>query len=181
MELPSSHAPCQSCINDPGSCGGDCFYPVMERNRYFDGKLMVARDFGDEQNYFNSRHNTHNRYLHGYGIVCGLEIECHPDPGCRPRWIVVRGGMAIDCCGKQLYLGKDTAYELSLPQFFAGEGDIDNTSPVQPAPQQLAVRVTFDFEAADKSVTVKVAIVSIVPICVARIQQLEVTDAGIAV
>ena len=40
-----------------------------ERQHYFEGKFMSARDFRDEQHYFLSRRRAHNRLLHGWGAV----------------------------------------------------------------------------------------------------------------
>jgi hypothetical protein len=93
-----------------------CGFIATERNRYFTGKYMTARDFRDEQKYFLSRHRLHNRLLHGWGIVCGLRVVPHPDPDCVKRWVVVRAGIAIDCCGRELVLHQDTPFELPLPQ-----------------------------------------------------------------
>src|SRR5690348_10815975 len=106
------------CGGKAGDCRcdwGDCGAIVLERNRYFTGKYMTPRDFAGEQEYFLSRHRLHNRLLHGWGIVCGLDVEPHPNPDCADRWVVVRAGIAIDCCGRELVLLKDTAFELPLP------------------------------------------------------------------
>jgi hypothetical protein len=93
-------------------CTTACGHVATERNRYFTGKYMAARDFQAEQEYFLSRHRLHNRVLHGWGIVCGLRVVPHPDPQCRGRWVVVRAGVALDCCGRELVLSKDYAFEL---------------------------------------------------------------------
>ena len=75
------------------------------RNRYFTGKYMTARDFRDEQAYFLSRQRLHQRTLHGWGIVVGLDLCPHPDPGCAWRgWIVVTPGIAVDCYGREIVL-----------------------------------------------------------------------------
>src|SRR5260370_23403580 len=102
-----SKKPC----HDPGACG--CGAIAFERNRYFTGKYMAARDFSGEQEYFLTRHRMHNRVLHGWGVVCGLRVVPHPDPHCRRRWVVVKAGIAIDCCGRELVLPCDTPLELT--------------------------------------------------------------------
>jgi hypothetical protein len=94
---------------------GDCGPIARERNRYYTGRYLTARDFADEQRYFLSRHRLHNRLFHGWGIVCGLSVGEHPDEGCRDRWVVVASGIAIDCCGRELILPRDTAFKLPLP------------------------------------------------------------------
>jgi hypothetical protein len=102
--------PAPAC-DGPLTCGAA---PAV-RNRYFTGKYMTARDFAAEQEYFIGRHRLHNRLFHGWGIVCGLEVEHHSAPGCRERWVIVRAGIAIDCCGRELVLPEDTVVELPLP------------------------------------------------------------------
>jgi hypothetical protein len=94
----------------------ECGHIAMERNRYFTGKFMARRDFADEQAYFLSRHRLHNRLLHGWGIVCGLKVSHHPRRDCAKRWVVVQSGIALDCCGRELIVPCETAYELPLPQ-----------------------------------------------------------------
>lgn len=102
--------PCQ----EPCGCGCGSF--VLERNRYFTGKYMTARDFAGEQEYFLSRHREHNRLLHGWGVVCGLRVIPHPSCECARRWVVVRAGVAIDCRGREIVLCKDVPLELPLPR-----------------------------------------------------------------
>ncbi len=93
----------------------ECGAIAFERNRYFTGKYMAARDFLGEQEYFLTRHRLHNRVLHGWGVVCGLRVVPHPNEDCRKHWIVVKAGIALDCCGRELVLKCDTALELPIP------------------------------------------------------------------
>lgn len=92
---------------------------ARERNNFFTGKFMTARDFADEQHYHLSRHQLHNRILHGMGIVCGMCVLYHPSPAeeCA-TWVVIRAGIAIDCCGREIVLEQDTALDLAayLPE-----------------------------------------------------------------
>src|SRR5438445_1623821 len=83
-------------------CTGGCpaceFGPVT-RNAYWTGKLMLARDFVDEQRYVVEKHRHHNQKLHGHGVVCGLKVVQHEKDACRDRFVCVEPGTAIDCCG----------------------------------------------------------------------------------
>ena len=45
--------------------------------------------------------SPHNRYLFGEGVVCGLEVTCHP---CGDGRVIVHPGYALDCCGNDLTL-----------------------------------------------------------------------------
>lgn len=54
--------------------------PRFERVKYFYGQLLGVREFQSEQSYFYEKHRLHNRYLHGYGVICGLEVEACRTP-----------------------------------------------------------------------------------------------------
>jgi hypothetical protein len=97
-------------------CGESCGEVLTERNRYFTGKYMTARDFALDHEYHRTRLEAHYRIFHGWGIACGLSVARHPNPECRDRWVMVRAGLAVDCCGHVLVLRRDTAFELPLPR-----------------------------------------------------------------
>jgi hypothetical protein len=112
---------------------------VVERNRYFTGKFMAARDFAADTEYLLSRHRLHNRLLHGWGIVCGLDVRPHPRPECAREWVVVRAGLAIDCHGRELLLTSDTAFRLPLPPGPDSE-PLDEDCAPRPDPFLLCAR-----------------------------------------
>lgn len=89
--------------HEPHECGPACETIATCRNRYYTGRYLTAHDFSLEQGYFLSRHRLHNRLLHGWGIVCGLEVGPHEHPNC-PNHVVVQPGIAIDCCGREIVL-----------------------------------------------------------------------------
>ncbi len=80
---------------------GICEVPYFERNNYYLGKLMTVRDFTEEQEYFNEKRWLINRAVHGWGVVCGLDVEKIDD-----RTVKVKPGMAIDCCGREMLVCK---------------------------------------------------------------------------
>jgi hypothetical protein len=47
----------------------------LERVRYFPRQLLTADDMRVEQEYFREKARRHNRYLHGWGVVCGCVVE----------------------------------------------------------------------------------------------------------
>ena len=66
--------------------GGLATLPTFDRLRYFYGQLLGARDFQIEQAYFREKLKLQNRCLHGYGVVCGLEVYVgDPEDDCAPR------------------------------------------------------------------------------------------------
>lgn len=104
-------------------CGSGCGGLPTERNRYFTGKYMTARDFAGEQAYFLDRQRLHNRLFHGWGIVCGLRVLHHPNAQCRENWVVVKAGVAVDCCGREVYLAEDTPIEVPLDELPLADED----------------------------------------------------------
>lgn len=68
----------------------------LKRNRFFPGKLLKPEDFELEQNYLREKSKLHNRYLHGFGLVFGLDVSK------RGREIVISQGLAIDCQGNEI-------------------------------------------------------------------------------
>ena len=83
-----------------------------ERQHYFEGKFMSARDFRDEQHYFLSRRRAHNRLLHGWGVICGLSVSGLERDDCRDRWLRIGPGAALDCLGRELILEEELCLEL---------------------------------------------------------------------
>lgn len=84
------------------SCCDECAPHPLTRNHYFTGKLLVERDFTDEQRYFREKIRLHHQRLHGVGVVCGLRIRQHPNPACRDRMVILEPGSAVDCCGHDI-------------------------------------------------------------------------------
>ena len=80
-----------------------CDIPCFERNNYFYGKRMTARDFQDEQCYFNEKRWLINRMVHGWGVVCGLDVIPTEDN----NKVEVTPGLAIDCCGREILVCGD--------------------------------------------------------------------------
>lgn len=93
------------CDEEAGS--GGCEDLMVERIRYFTGRHMTARDFRDADAYHRSFRHLHNRVLHGWGIACGLEVDPHWRPECRKDRLVVRCGLALDCCGREIVVPGD--------------------------------------------------------------------------
>ncbi len=94
-----------------GSCAA-CAAPQLARNNYFTGKLLVERDFREEQEYLLGKDRRHNHALHGWGTACGLKVKQHPDPACRERYVIVEPGTAIDCCGHEILVERDEYFDL---------------------------------------------------------------------
>lgn len=95
----------------------------LKRNRFFTGKLLTAEDLELEQEYFRERLKRHNRYLHGFGVVFGLEVSK------RGSAVVISPGLAIDCLGNEIVVPEPL--EQALPGSNVGSTLFLNISYVE--------------------------------------------------
>jgi hypothetical protein len=89
-----------------------CDTGAFTRNHYFTGKLLVERDFTDEQRYHVEKLRHHNQRLHGWGVVCGLKVKQHENEACRDRFVCVEPGTALDCCGREIVVREEECINL---------------------------------------------------------------------
>lgn len=102
---------CTHSKNEYGACPVCQFEPFV-RNHYFDGKFMVARDFTDETTYHSEKLRHHNARLHGWGVICGLQVGAHPSDSCQDRFLTLTPGAAIDCCGHDILVADEDTIEI---------------------------------------------------------------------
>ena len=113
------------CAEDVCFDNQNCKLPGAETVQEALDRLCAARDL---------RH--HNKHLHGWGIVCGLQVNCGPDPQGQPRrHVTVRQGYAIDCEGNDVTLDRDE--RLDLPALVAADLGSPLTSPLASPPTGL--------------------------------------------
>jgi hypothetical protein len=86
---------------DPTGCQPDDI-AALERVRYFDGMVLGVNDFEQEQTYCRTKARRHNRLLHGWGIVTGLEVTPLGSSGGQ---VSVAPGYALDPCGNEIIIG----------------------------------------------------------------------------
>ena len=79
------------------ACGGlEC----LCRPRFFAGQLLSEQDLNRLDYYIRAKNRLHNRSLHGWGVVCGLEVTCHD---CE-NLVMVSPGYALSPCGDDIVL-----------------------------------------------------------------------------
>jgi hypothetical protein len=94
------------------------------RLRWFTGRFLTARDLTDEQAYHLDRHRLHNRLLHGWGVVCGLEVRPHDRIDCAHEWVWVEPGIAIDCRGREILVTHREAVRWPVDPDLTSDEDI---------------------------------------------------------
>lgn len=87
----------QEC--EPGCCCVQCSMRTLTRPRYYAGQLLADVDLRDEQAYQIAKTRLHNRYLHGFGVVCGLQVACD---ACDEGSVVIEPGYALGPCGEDI-------------------------------------------------------------------------------
>jgi hypothetical protein len=129
-----------------GSCE-PCDLRPFERNRYFDGKLLVTRDFEAEQAYLRGKDRLHNSLLHGTGTVCGLKLEEHDRPECRHQYVVLNPGLALDCCGNEIVVHEKKVIDLraDIEAALRAKGRF----PESGQPEQTSVYVRLAYRECD--------------------------------
>jgi hypothetical protein len=83
------------CIRTCPACGGlEC----LCRPRFFAGQLLTEQDLNLLDHYIVAKNKLHNRYLHGWGVVCGMEVVCSPCD----NLVTVKPGYALSPCGNDI-------------------------------------------------------------------------------
>jgi hypothetical protein len=88
-----------SCVSV--NCNQNLALDPYKRVCYSQGLVLGVDEFVQEEIYFLEQHRWHNRGLHGYGTVCGLEVQVRDTVSEGPE-IFVAPGMALDPQGRRI-------------------------------------------------------------------------------
>lgn len=102
VSRPGMSVAAQCCC--PACTGLQC----LDRTRFFAGQLLSEADLNNEQSYWLAKNRLHNRYLNGWGVVCGMQVTCGECDG----WVTVHSGYAIDPCGNDIIVCKDQNFNV---------------------------------------------------------------------
>lgn len=87
-------------------CGGlEC----LCRPRFFAGQLLTDEDLNRLDAYIRGKQRLHNRSLHGWGVVNGLDVRCEP---CEHGGVVVTPGHALAPCGEDIVVCEPAAVDV---------------------------------------------------------------------
>jgi hypothetical protein len=115
----------------------------LERLRYFPRQLLTADDMRVEQEYFREKQRRHNRFLHGWGVVCGLEVV--PDPANGAMAVKICPGYALGPWGDEIFVEDSTPFDLSYCTRPASEKCRPAGVVAVPAgpPQTLLIKIRY--------------------------------------
>jgi hypothetical protein len=83
---------------------------VTERTRYFIGQVIGVAELEQEQRYLREKARRHNRLLHGWGVVRGLEVQAGK-PGTGE--VTISPGYALDPRGQEIVVDTGVTVDLS--------------------------------------------------------------------
>ncbi len=101
-------------ITRTGSHDACCCSPCeglapAEWPRFGTGQTLTAADLTALTDYVRHKNRLHNRYQHGWGVVCGLEVLCHDCEGS----VTIRPGYAIDPCGNDIVVAETLRFDVA--------------------------------------------------------------------
>ena len=119
----------------------------MERVRYFARQLITPDDLTQEQEYFRAKLRRHNRLLHGWGVVCGLEVK----PAATEWSVTIEPGYALGPQGDEILVEQQVTVDLSRQDLEGNAllscGEIDpccsNVRVGRAAGEQLFIAVAY--------------------------------------
>lgn len=94
-------------------------YFPFERNSYYFGKLLTAKDFEAEQRYLCDKRRFGNRLLGANGIVSGLGVVMADDTA-----IILQAGCAFDASGREIVVPETKVVKLATIE---GYGELSST------------------------------------------------------
>lgn len=86
----------------------------LEKNQFFQGKLMTARDMQTEQEYHANRLHILNRFATGTGVLYGAEISAVRETEADLE-VTIEPGVVIDAHGRPVIIEHTTTKTLPLP------------------------------------------------------------------
>ncbi len=120
----------------------------LSRLRPFEGLCLTAKDLGDEQSYHRRNLQRHVLYMHGHGIVQGLQVEVEQR---KDKYVaVIQAGYGVTRIGQGVLLGDAVAVPLEVPRqdgeymlwLFHVEGnDETELRPIFDTSEQSAARI----------------------------------------
>jgi hypothetical protein len=108
---------------------------MASRPEYITGARLSANDLAREQHYGRQRARMHDRFLHGAGIVCGLQVV--PAGVAQKPWAVrVCPGYAVSPCGDEIELRCSTVVDIA-------EWLWTLRTPAQPRPAEVLIAIRY--------------------------------------
>jgi hypothetical protein len=87
---------------------------LLRRLAPFEGLCLTSRDLLDEQTYHRKSLHRHNLYLHGHGIVQGLQVELEQR---KSNYVaIIQAGFGVTRIGQGILLNEAVGVPLEVPK-----------------------------------------------------------------
>lgn len=93
---------------DPCGCGEGGTLRSLSRPRFFAGQLLTEDEFKRLDKYIIEKNRLHNKHLHGWGVVSGLDVTCVK---CGDG-IAVKKGYALSPQGDDIIIPSDVSVDI---------------------------------------------------------------------
>lgn len=90
------------------------FPHTLRRLNPFEGLCLTSHDLRDEQVYHRQTLHRHSLFMHGFGIVQGLQVELEQKK--KKYTAIIKAGYGITRDGQGVQLGQDVAVPLEVPK-----------------------------------------------------------------
>lgn len=117
------------CAPIPPVCTSCGQLECLCRPRFFPGQVLSSDDLNRLDRYIRGKQKLHNRQLHGWGVVNGLEVSCEP---CG-KGVVVGAGYALSPCGEDIVVCEPVGVDVCklIQDCLAAERHIQPCGPYQ--------------------------------------------------
>lgn len=124
------------------------FEHKLRRLNPFEGLCLTSHDLLDEQTYHRRTLHRHSLFMHGFGIVQGLQVELEQKK--KKYTAIIKSGYGITREGQGVQLPQDVAVPLEVPKsdgeymlwlFHVERPDPESTRPVFDTAEKRASRV----------------------------------------
>lgn len=124
------------------------FEHVLRRLHPFEGLCLTAQDLADEQLYHRRALQRHALFLHGFGVVQGLQVELEQRK--KKYTAVVKAGYGITRDGQGVQLRQDVIVPLEVPKqdgeyllwlFHVERPEVESQRPVFDTADQREARI----------------------------------------
>lgn len=125
---------------------------LLRRLAPFEGLCLTSRDLLDEQTYHRKSLHRHNLYLHGHGIVQGLQVELEQR---KSNYVaIIQAGFGVTRIGQGILLSEAVGVPLEVPK---KDGEYMLWLFHVEAPDEADMRTVFD-TSEQKAARVKEAV-----------------------
>lgn len=110
--MSTNNCNCSTAVIDKG---------IIERPRFFPRQLITPDDLTLGQDYFRNKLRRHNRYLHGWGVVCGAKVVM---PATAKPWkVLIQKGYILGPYGDEILIESEICFDIRTRCLSVTSGD----------------------------------------------------------